>query len=183
MRRYLSTVLLVPCILLVCSALMTGEAKAVDTFQLGLAAARSGRLARAIDLWTRTLRADPKSYAAYVNRGSAYLESGHVLKGVEDWHRAQKYAPIFAYGLYTPDYVGQASRNRRVLNYAKPLELDPDHVPSVAMMGVAYLDLGRDNMAVELYEKSIDLTRNPMLKNHLHHWVTSIRSHSGTEGP
>jgi hypothetical protein len=46
------------------------------------------------------------------------------------------------------------------------------------MMGVAYLDLGRDSIALELYRKSIDLTRNPMLKNHLHHWVKSIRSHS-----
>jgi tetratricopeptide (TPR) repeat protein len=142
-------------------------------------AARSGQLGRAIELWTRALGADPKSYAAYANRGSAYLETGHVLKGIEDWHRARKYAPIFAYGLYTPDFVDRASRNRRMLNYARPLEIDPDHIPSVAMMGIAYLDLGRDSIAVELYRKSIELTRNPLLKNHLHHWVESIRSSSG----
>lgn len=178
MRRYLHMLVLFPWILFVCLVLLPLETKAADSFQLGMAAARSGQLGRAIELWTLSLGADPKSYAAYANRGSAYLESGYVLKGIEDWHKARKYAPIFAYGLYTQDYIDRARRNRRILNYAKSLEIDPDHIPSVAMMGIAYLDLGRDSIAVELYRKSIDLTRNPMLKNHLHHWVKSIRSHS-----
>jgi tetratricopeptide (TPR) repeat protein len=177
MQRYRSALLLLPWILFVCSVVLPSKTEAADTFQLGVKAARAGQLDRAIKLWTREIRMDPKSYAAYVNRGNAYLQSGHVLKGIEDWHEARKHAPIFAFGLYISDYIERASRNRRMLNYAKPLELDPDYVASIAMMGIAYLDLGRDRLAVKLYRKSIDLTRNPMLKNHLHHWVESITSH------
>lgn len=179
MRPYRSALLSFTSILLVCSVVVPCKVEAVSTFERGMEAARAGHLNRAIQLWTRVIRSDPRSYAAYVNRGSAYLQSGHVLKGVEDWSEARKYAPIFAYGLYLSDYIKEASRNRRMLNFAKPLELDPDYVPSVAMMGIAYLDLGRDRLAVKLYRKSIDLTRNPMLKNHLHHWVESIISRKG----
>jgi hypothetical protein len=61
-----------------------------------------------------------------------------------------------------------------MLNYAASLELDPDHIPSVVMMGAMYLDLGLDKMAVDLYRKSKDLTKNPLLKNHLEHWVETL---------
>ncbi len=65
-----------------------------------------------------------------------------------------------------------------MLNFALPLELDPDHIGSVLMMGSAYLDFGRDRVAVRLFKKSIGLTRNPMLKNHLQHWIKSIQESS-----
>jgi tetratricopeptide (TPR) repeat protein len=169
--------------ILLCALILFGEARfsaalARSSFQEGLSAAGAGRLDRAIEFWSVSLRRNPKGYAARVNRGSAYLLTGHVLKGIEDWYRARKYSPIFAYGVYSPYFIDRVRRNGRVLNFALPLELDPDHLGSVLMMGSAYLDFGKDETAVRLFKKSIELTRNPMLKNHLQHWIKTIQETS-----
>lgn len=140
----------------------------------GLQAFRSGRPELAIELWTRALGRNPKSYAAHVNRGSAYLSRGYVLRGIRDWYEAESLSPIFAYGVFNGDFVPEAGYNAQMLTYAASLELDPDYIPSVVMMGAAYLDLGLSERAAELYRKSIELTRNPLLKGQLDHWLGSL---------
>jgi tetratricopeptide (TPR) repeat protein len=145
-------------------------------FERGLEAAKTGQLDRAIDSWTRFIERNPKSYSAYVNRGNAYIRSGHIFKGIMDWHQARKLSPLFAYAVYNQDYIAQASGDTAMLNYASPLELDPDYIPSVAMIGIAYMELGQKAKAAELYRKSMDLTKNPLLKTHLDHWAETIES-------
>lgn len=158
---------------LAATLLLAYPAQAVNSFQKGMQAARAGKLEDAIKLWSSSIARDPKFYAAYVNRGSAYLLTGHVMKGVLDWHKAKLYGPIFAYGLYGGDFV-ESSDGGRMLNYAKSLEIDPDYITSVSMAGITYLDLGKDRLAIDLYRKSIELTRNPVLKNDLDFWIKSI---------
>ena len=140
----------------------------------GLQAFRSGRPELAIELWTRAIGKNPKSYAAHVNRGSAYLSRGYVLRGIRDWYEAESLAPMFAYGVFNGDFVPEAGHNAQMLTYAASLELDPDYIPSVVMIGAAYLDLGLCERAAELYRKSIELTRNPLLKGQLDHWLGSL---------
>lgn len=152
---------------------------ASEDVEQGLIAARSGQLDRAVRLWSKAIRKNPKSYAAYINRGSAYIRSGHVLRGILDWHKAREYSPAFAYASYAGSFIGEASGDPAMLNYAMSTELDPDHVPSVIMTGIAYLDIGRSDKALELYRNSIDLTKNPLLKSFLDYWITSIESTSG----
>jgi tetratricopeptide (TPR) repeat protein len=147
---------------------------AFGEFHSGTKAARAGDLQKAIRLWSKVIRKHPKSYAAHVNRGTAYLMTGHVIKGIRDWHKAKEYGPIFAYGVYGADFIDQAPGNKKILNFAKPLELDPDYVAVVAMTGITCLDLGRTEEALKLYRRSMELTRNPLLKNHFDHWIKSI---------
>lgn len=145
-----------------------------DDLDRGLQAAAEGRLDEAVMLWTSVIKKNPKSYAAHVNRGSAYIKTGYIFKGIMDWHRAWQLSPFFAYAVYTGDFVRQASGNPAILNYAASLELDPDLIPSVAMMGLTYLELGRPKKAVQLYRKSMDLTKNPLTKSNLGFWAVSI---------
>jgi Tfp pilus assembly protein PilF len=147
---------------------------ASDEVEVGLQSLKAGQLQRAINFWSVAIRKNPKSYAAYVNRGTAYMQCGYVFRGIADWHKARKFSPVFAYGVFTGGYIRQASGNALMLNYAASLELDPDHIPSVAMMGITYLDLGLREKAVELYRKSVDLTKNPLRKSRLEHWVESL---------
>jgi tetratricopeptide (TPR) repeat protein len=148
-------------------------------FREGLDAANAGKLDAAIERWTRAIERNPASYAAYANRGSAYLQSGHVFNAVMDWHNARKLSPLFAYGLYGGLFIPEVSRNPAMLNYAMAMELDPDHVASVCMTGSLYLDLGHLEKASALYRKSIDLTRNPLLKSHLEYWVDTLSVQPG----
>jgi tetratricopeptide (TPR) repeat protein len=145
----------------------------------GIAEARSGRLDAAIKIWTKVIEKRPKCYAAHVNRGTAYIRTGYVLRGIMDWNRARSLSPMFAYGVYFGDFITEAPRNKDVLNFAASLELDPDHVPSVSMMGSTFMDLGRKDKAVQLFRNSVDLTKNPLLKNHLEYWAASIESSAG----
>jgi len=157
---------------LICANANSGFA--FNEIDQGLQAIRSGDVDLAIQLWTTAINTNPKSYAAHVNRGSAHIQAGFVFKGVKDWHKALKLSPVFAFGLYSGGYIRQASGNASMLNYAASLELDPDHIPSVVMMGAMYLDLGLENTALDLYRKSKDLTKNPLLKSHLEHWVETL---------
>ncbi|MBI5251621.1 MAG: tetratricopeptide repeat protein [Desulfomonile tiedjei] len=161
---------ILPCCGLICTA-----SAASNDFEKGLAAARSGQMDLAITLWTKMIERHPKSYEAHVNRGKAYIYMGRVFKGVTDWHRARELAPVFAYGVYSGDFI-RASSDGKLLSFVAPLELDPDYLPSVFMTAVTYLDVGRTDRALELYRKSIDLTTNPLLKSYFDHWAGSIES-------
>jgi tetratricopeptide (TPR) repeat protein len=163
-------------ILVVSGVLLAPCSRAADDFDIGMEAAKMGQFDQAVELWTRFIQKNPKSYSAHVNRGSAYLKSGYVFKGIMDWHQARKLSPLFAFGVYGQDFIAQASGDTSMLNYASPLELDPDHISSVAMMGIAYLDLGQPAKAVQLYRKAMDLTKNPLLKSYLDHWADTIES-------
>ncbi len=152
---------------------ISASAASSTDFEKGLAAARSGQMELAVKLWSKSIQRQPKSYAAYVNRGLAYIHSGRVFEGVTDWHKARELAPVFAYGVYTGDFILEASGNP-MLSFAAPLELEPEYVASVFMTAVTYLDVGRADKASELYRKSIDLTTNPLLKSYLDHWAASL---------
>jgi tetratricopeptide (TPR) repeat protein len=154
-------------------------ANSARDFNRGLEAGRDGDLDRAIYYWSRTILQDEDCYAAYVNRGTAYFLTGQVMNGVVDWHEATKYAPIFAYGVFAPRFIEQATGKRNVLNFARPLEIDPDLTASILMMGAGYVDLGRKRSAARLFRMSIELTKNPVLKNQLEHWATSLEEEAG----
>jgi tetratricopeptide (TPR) repeat protein len=152
-----------------------------EEVERGIAEARSGRFDAAIGTWTKVIKKRPKCYAAHVNRGSAYMLTGHVFRGVMDWNRARSLSPMYAYGVYFSDFITETPKNKDVLNFAASLELDPNHVASVFMMAATFLDLGRKDQAAQLFRNSVDLTKNPLLKNDFEYWATSIESSSGEE--
>ncbi|HTY25784.1 MAG TPA: tetratricopeptide repeat protein [Desulfomonilaceae bacterium] len=171
--------------LMLAAILMVGignfEVPASEDIQRGIRKARSGQFDVAINIWSKEIEKNPRSHAAYVNRGSAYMRSGYVFRGIMDWSRAGMLAPVFSYGVYLGDFIIEAPRNKAILNYTASLELDPDYIPSVVMMGSTLMDLGREEKAVQLFRKSIELTKNPLLKNHLEYWAASIESSSAEQ--
>ncbi len=150
-----------------------------EEVQKGIAEARSGRLDAAIKTWTDVIKHRPKCYAAYVNRGTAYMQSGYVFRGIMDWNHARSLSPMFAYAMYFGDYITEAPKNKDILNFAATIELYPDRVPSVCMMGSTLIDLGYKDKAVQLFRNSVDLTKNPVVKNHLEYWAATLESSSG----
>ncbi len=62
------------------------------------------------------------------------------------------------------EFIGEASGDPAMLNYAMSTKLEPDHAPSVVMTGIMYLDVGRTDKALELYRNSIDLTKTRFLR-------------------
>jgi tetratricopeptide (TPR) repeat protein len=150
------------------------QARSRSDFRLGLKAARAGQLDAAVKLWSKTIKRNPRLYAAYVNRGTAYMQLGAVVDGIKDWHKALKIAPVFAYGLCPGDFIPNDTRRGPLVGYVKSTELDPDYIPSVMMIGIAYSELGYAKIAADLYRRSVDLTKNPMMKNLFDHWKSEL---------
>jgi tetratricopeptide (TPR) repeat protein len=174
-RRFLAAMTnLVLIVLVLVGALLNGEALALDPFSEGVAAANRGEFERAIALFTKAIQREPSFYAAYANRGSVLFKSGHILRGVLDWHRARELAPPFAYAVFTGYLLQHSSSKNALLNYVLPTELDPDFLASVTMAAAAYQDFGRPESAVTLLKKSVDLTRNPLWKSYFEYWAKSL---------
>ncbi|MBI5570194.1 MAG: tetratricopeptide repeat protein [Desulfomonile tiedjei] len=159
--------------IVVCTAL---EVSASEIYQQALAESRAGRPDTALVLWNRVIQRNPKSYGAHVNRGMVYMGSGLVYHAIMDWHRARELSPLFAYGVAIEGFLDEESGNTALLNYAKTIELDPDYAASVMMTGSLYLDLGQNAKAVTLFRKSVELTRNPLLKSYFEYWIESVKS-------
>ncbi len=153
------------------------ESCKADLFDRGIASARDGNLQEAIHLWSRYLKTHPQSYPALVNRGSAYFLTGQIFNGVLDWHKSAKYCPPFAYAYCPGNFIVRSQG--RMLGYVTPQEMEPDLTPSVIMIGALYEECGRRDLAVELYTKAIDLTRNPVLKSRFESAVEAISGEGG----
>ncbi len=164
-------ILIVPMIFL--SVYAEAFPRELNLFNMGMRAARKGNLERAAELWSKVIDSNPGSYAAMVNRGVANMKRGFVIKGIDDWRKAVDLAPIFAFQTDCGDYV-QGFKGNGSVNFVRPLEIDPDHVASVMMAGALCLDLGKHEEAISLFSKSIELTKNPLLKNRLDHWAKSL---------
>ncbi len=146
----------------------------LDHFSEGVAAANRGDFAKAAELFTMAIKKEPSFYAAYANRGSVLIKSGHILRGIEDWHKARDLAPPFGFALFTGDILQRTTGTNDILNFVLQTELDPDFIPSVVMTGAAYTDLGHVKSAVVLFRKSMDLTRNPLWKVYFEYWAKSL---------
>jgi len=156
------------------SPLINDTALSLDHFSEGVAAANRGHFEKATELFSRAIQKNPYFYAAYANRGSVLIRSGHILKGIEDWHRARELAPPFAYAIFTGALLQHSPRKNRLLNFVLTTELDPELLPSITMTGAAYTDLGHAKSAAVLFRKSIDLTRNPLWKSYFEYWAKSL---------
>lgn len=147
---------------------------AMDDFSQGVAAANRRDFESAADFFSKAINKDPSFYAAYANRGSVLIRSGHILRGIEDWHKASQLAPAFALAVFTGDLIQHTTRKKTRLNFVLPTELDPELLASVVMTGAAYTDLGHPESAALLFRKSIDLTRNPLWKSYFEYWAKSL---------
>lgn len=151
-----------------CEAVLAGELESATM------AIREGQLERAIKILDLFIRKNPKSYAAHVNRGSALFYSGYVFRGVNDWYKAKNLAPLFAYGVFTGEVVWQSSPRGDYIDFVASIELYPDHVATVNMLGATFLDFGMTEKALDLFRKSAELTANPLFKTDLEWWSYTL---------
>ena len=150
-------------------------ASPMSEFDMATAELRQGGLEEAVRLLDSFIVKNPKSYAAHVNRGSALFYLGYVYRGVLDWHKARDLAPLFAFGVFTGEIVWQSEPRGPYLDFVASIELYPDHVATVGMIGATYLDLGLTEKALNFYRKSADLTSNPLFKADLEWWSYTLK--------
>ncbi len=145
-----------------------------DDFTQGTLALDGGQHDLAIRFFSSCLARRPQTYEALLNRGTAYIRSGHVYKAISDWNRAVELAPLYAYAFYSDDVIRSVTPNSRPVKYVAMIELFPERAVSVVMTGATFLDLGLKSAAIDLFKMSTSLTRDPMFKTDLEYWIKTL---------
>jgi len=109
-----------------------------------------------------------------VNRGTAFARNRRIHKAVNDWSSAVEIAPIFAYCFYIDDVIRVLSPKNSLIKYVANIELYPERAASVTMAGATLLDLGLKSEAIDLFRRSIPLTKNPLFKTDLEYWIKNL---------
>ena len=167
-------------------AIELGNAGAEGHTCLGLIEDGTGQYEKAAAQFQQAVQLDPADDAAYHNLASAYRHLNLIDKAEETYKRAisvrpqywQGYAYLAAYYESRGDYEQGASTWRRAT------ELDPDSYVAFNGLGNSLHYLGRDNEAVQAYEKSIAIRPSSFAYNNiavaqfsLHRFSDSVRSY------
>ena len=145
-----------------------------DDFTRGIQAIDSGQNDLAVKFFSSYLARKPGAYEALVNRGTAFVRSGHVYHAISDWHRANELAPLFAYAFYSDNVIRSVTPNRKQIKYVASIELVPERAASVVMAGAMLLDFGLKSSAIDLFRMSISLTSDPIFKTDLEYWIKTL---------
>jgi hypothetical protein len=171
-RRFKNTIL--AALFLGLSLLIWSDHAIADEFARGIQAMDAGQDDMAIRSFSSYLARRPQTYEALINRGAAFMRSGHVYEAVSDWSDADEVAPMFGYAFYTADILRSVAPKKSPVKYVASIELYPEKAGSVVMTGAAYLDLGLKSRAVDFFRMSVRLTKNPLFKTDLEYWVKSL---------
>ena len=162
-------------VVLVGFAIIAWQSAAIaDDFAQGIQALDRGQDELAVKFFSSYLASKPATYEAFVNRGTAFVRSGHVYQAVSDWHKAVEFAPLFAYAFYSNTVIRAVTPSSKRIKYVASIELVPERAVSVVMAGAMFLDFGLKSSAIDLFRMSISLTSDPIFKTDLEYWIKTL---------
>ncbi len=135
-----------------------------DYIRRGLRASSEGRKEDAIKEYSKAIEMDPRSAAAYNNRGIVYDDLEQYEKAIEDYNKAIELNLHYAaaYNNRGVAYDNLKQYERAIEDYNKAIELDSNYASAYNNRGIVYADLKRYKEAIEDYTQAIKL--NPKYK-------------------
>jgi glycosyltransferase involved in cell wall biosynthesis len=123
--------------------------------ELALQAAELKKFDEAIDLWHRLLKIEPDFAKAHFNLGYIYLKLGQYEAGIKASKKASELDPNIKETVL--NYSSCELYGGSVGNAAEALENAvrkyPDYIPSIALLGIAYIVGGKHNEGFACIEK------------------------------
>src|SRR5262245_25526454 len=94
---------------------------------------------------------DPRTAAAYVNRGKSYFASGNVDSALDDFNRALTISPAMpaAYLCRGSAWLSKRRYDLAIADFDKAIKLDPDKADGYIARGVVKLNQGSSQAAFE----------------------------------
>ncbi|PYL47988.1 MAG: hypothetical protein DMF40_06430 [Verrucomicrobia bacterium] len=131
---------------------------------MGVARARQGRLAEAIQNYERALQLKPNNADACYNMGVALVGQGNLLDAIQNYERAIQLKPNYVKALTNLAYLLATSEDAQLRNGARAVtlseqadELTGSKNPVVlATLAAAYAEEGRYPEAVEAANRAIE---------------------------
>ncbi len=154
----------------VCSkAVELGNAGAEGHMCLGLMENGTGQYEKAAEQFQQAVQLEPANDRAYINLARAYQSLNQPDKAEETYKRAISVRPQYwrGYAYLGAFYSARAEYEKAEATWRRATELSPDSYISLNGLGANLLYLGRDNEAVQSFEKSISLRANLTAYNNI----------------
>lgn len=158
-----------------------------DHIRRGLRAKDEGRNEDAIQEYTKAIEIDPRSAAAYNNRGNVYGDLEQYEKAIEDYNKAIELEPddALAYNNRGIIYDDLEQYEKALEDYNKAIELDPGYADAYSNRGVTYKKLKQYEKAISDYDKAIELnpgyveaySNRGIVYEHLEQYEKAIKDH------
>lgn len=126
---------------------------------LGVIAAVSGCLEKALDLIGRAIAINPNDPAAYNNRGSALYQLRRFDAALEDLERAAALNPRYADPHYNRGNVLKDTKQwqQALVSYDRAIALEPNRADALCNRGIVLMALQRHEAALASFDRAISL--------------------------
>jgi len=131
----------------------------IGQLSLGLALARHGKLAEAVEHYEAALRLEPGYVDADYAWGNALARQGKLAEAVEHYEAALRVKPDHAdaHNNAGSALVRQGKLAEAIAHYEQALKIKPDHVDARINLGVALARQGKLAEAIEQYHRALQI--------------------------
>ena len=126
---------------------------------LGIAAAKTGQIDRAIIAFQRVLAIKPDYAEASYNLGKALQNQGKLDEAIASYNKALSLKPDYAEAFNNMGNAlkEQGKPDEAIASYNKALSLKPDYADAYNNMGVTLREHGKPDEAIASYNKALSL--------------------------
>lgn len=158
MKQY---IMLLFCLIisLTATAVEGEKTKAQEAYEQAENARKAGKPLRAIELYTRAIKLDPKYFDAYNNRSAVFSALGRLDEALSDCSKVIELNPDYmpAYANRGRIFQSKNQHDKAVEDFKKAIELDPKYNINYISLAVSQLALKDYAGAIETYTKAIEI--------------------------
>ena len=116
-------------------------------------------LDRAIQAYNQAIKLNPKAYAVYNGRGSAYWNKGDYDRAIADYTKVIELNPKYAYAYNNRGLAHHRKKeyDLAIPDFSKAIELDPKYASAYSGRAAVYRDKGDYEQALRDFDKAIEL--------------------------
>src|SRR5439155_416841 len=131
----------------------------IGQLSLGLALARHGKLAEAVEHYEAALQIKPGHADAHANGGAALTRQGKLAEAIAHYEQALKTKPDHAdaHSNMGAALVGQGKLAEAIEHYQQALRAKPDHADAHTNLGEALAQQGKLDEAIEHYRQALEI--------------------------
>jgi tetratricopeptide (TPR) repeat protein len=113
----------------------------------------------ALDIFTKSLEADPKNEVTLDYRGNVYVELKQIDLAIADFTKAIKCNPKYVKALFNRGCVYQLDNkmDEAIADYRQALKFQPYFPEAINNLGAALLNYHKFDEALELYSKALNM--------------------------
>jgi len=154
-----------------------------DWFEQGLSDLESHQKDKAIEAFSKVLKADPKNAEAHNNRGIAWYRIGEYDRALDDYNKALEIDPRSAEILSNRGIIwfSKGKYDRAIDDYDKALGIDPHCAKAYSNRGAAWFCKGKYELAVSDYLKALEIDPNCAETHRQLTWIQATESAKTSE--